>query len=168
MALRNEKDVCTLVSETFLITSYGDQAAAEKIACCWRHDRNRNESTFFSTLDLRLSVLPATHVGNFEDATGTPFETLIHGICEKSHGLKLLDTNEIATTVILVPRDRGEYVCRIDILDLRMGQSQFVEQVISFANWDKHLQAAPINIGVTSRLLTLVLSSPGAFQARDA
>lgn len=90
------------------------------------------------------------------DATGT---TLVN-IVRRIHGMD--NKTEVAVKVILVPRDG--YVCRSDILDLRMRHSEFVDTVISFSAWDRHLPA--ISSHNKSTLLTLLRSSPGAIIAK--
>ncbi|KAF2241166.1 hypothetical protein BU26DRAFT_586322 [Trematosphaeria pertusa] len=152
------------ISETFLITPRESPIGPTRIDCRWRCNR---DGQHFGALDLRLHLLPAAQEGAFEDATDTPLGTLFRGIWGKAQGHGLADTTEMAITVILVPRGRHGFVCRSDILHLRVGQSQFVERVIAFAGWDKHLPALPTGTDDTKCLLALLPCSPGALLLRQ-
>ena len=92
------------------------------------------------------------------DATGTALENLVRRI----QGLD--KKTEVAVKVLLVSRDG--YVCRSDILDLRMRHSESVDSVISFSTWDKYLPA--FSAHDESTLLSLLQSSPGAIVAKQS
>lgn len=120
---------------------------------------------YFGSLDLLLSVDTAfTHQNDvvtessIPDATGTALEKLVRQIQKLRHGI------EVPVKIILAPHEG--YVCRSDILSLRIGQSEFVESVVSFSSWNEHLPASStLNQG---SLLTLLLSSPGAVFAKQS
>ncbi|KAF8863270.1 hypothetical protein BDZ45DRAFT_722677 [Acephala macrosclerotiorum] len=115
-------------------------------------------SPYFHSLDLLLSVLPTLANGavaeerlKIPNASGTNLETLVrctYGACRG-----LTNKTEVAAKVILAPRDG--YLCRSDILDVRMRHSEFFDKVISFPTCDK------------STLLPLLLSSPAALLSKQ-
>ncbi|KAF2462906.1 uncharacterized protein BDR25DRAFT_308066 [Lindgomyces ingoldianus] len=153
------------ISEIFLITPREREHVPTRISCRWRY---HGDGQYFDTLDLRLRILHTDQDGPFDDATGTPLGTLFRGIRDKMQGSELAQSTELATTVILVPRDRDGFVCRSDFLHLRAGQSRFVERVIAFAGWEKHLASLPTGTDAMKRLLALLPSSPGALLLRQA
>lgn len=65
----------------------------------------------------------------------------------------------MGTNLILVPR--GGYLCRKDILDLRLRDSEYVESVIQFTSPDSGF--SPIPDQGDKSLLAFLPSSPGAF-----
>ncbi|KAI9713356.1 MAG: hypothetical protein M1828_001449 [Chrysothrix sp. TS-e1954] len=90
------------------------------------------------------------------DATGTALEVLVKSICcrENNSGGK----TKAELKVILAPHDG--YLCRSDILNLRMKHSEYVDAVVSFGSWNKRLSAFFKH--EANDLLSLLLSSPGA------
>ncbi|PGG97400.1 hypothetical protein AJ79_09212 [Helicocarpus griseus UAMH5409] len=153
------------IAEDFLVKISDDQAPV-KVSCHWSLSKSQTDKDvppYFHSIDLLLSVLTTwTHDADekkllhIPDATGTVLENLVRRI------QRLDSTAEAAIKVILVPRDG--YVCRSDILDLRMRHSEFVDTVISFPTWDKHLPTFS-NHGKNS-LFSLLPSSAGAILAK--
>lgn len=136
--------------------------APVRVSCRWRFSGSPLEEDarrYFHAADLLLSIVPASaqdECQHLPDATGTPLETLVRSIWG---AIQDQDTTlEAAVEVILVPHDG--YLCRSDILDMRVRHSEFVDAVIPFAAWDKYLPSLPVDNDPT--LLTLLLSSPGA------
>ena len=140
--------------------------APVKVSCQWSLSvlpEDVDPSRDFYSLDLLLSILPTSVRGedakddlHIPDATDTALAKLI------PHIQALETKTEVALKIILVPRDG--YVCRSDILELRMRHSELIHSVISFATWDKHFPAP--TICDQSTLLTLLPSSPGALLAK--
>ncbi|KAH8805420.1 hypothetical protein F5884DRAFT_736462 [Xylogone sp. PMI_703] len=158
------------VSEVFLVNTFDSHAPA-KVFCLWRICRSPTDgdtSRYFRSLDLLLNILPASaHDGSVEEylkipnATGTALETLVRGTYGAIQGLA--NKAEIATKVILAPRDG--YLCRSDILDMRMRHSPYVDAVISFSTWDRHLLG--FSTYHQSTLLALLLSAAGALLVKQ-
>lgn len=164
---KDSADTHALVHENFLIKFSRDQFPPTKVRCRWEHDEENDGSEFFSALDLRISVLPATYEGVFEDATSTALETLIRSIWGRKHLPALDAARETFTTVLLVPHGRQGFICRSDMLSLRLGQSRSVERIVPFATWDTHLSALPVDLRMKNRLLSLLPSSPGVLVLRQ-
>ncbi|KAM0254480.1 hypothetical protein ACHAQJ_006762 [Trichoderma viride] len=96
------------------------------------------------------------------NASGTAIETLVRHIWPL--GRYSANETEVVIKVILAPRDG--YVCRSDILDIRMQHSEYVDTVISFSTWDKYLPSLPSQ-GRTL-LLPLMLSATGALLVKQS
>lgn len=119
---------------------------------------------YFYVLDLLLKVLPISKENGEDesllaDATGSALETLVRKISID----QTVRRTEIAVKVILAPVDG--YLCRSDILDVRMRHSEFVDTVISFGTWNKRLST--FSRYDKHSLLSLLLSSPGAIIPRE-
>ncbi|KAK2821812.1 hypothetical protein FQN49_007649 [Arthroderma sp. PD_2] len=159
------------VSEDFLIKTSDSQAPATKVHCRWSISEpivNGTALRYFHSLDLLLSIHPTTSCRNdtevrpyLPDATGTALEILVRRVCYTDEGLA--KRTEVATKVLLALGDG--YLCRSDILDVRMRHSEFVDAVISFCTWDRRLPA--FSRHSKSTLLPLLLSSPGAILAKQ-
>ncbi|KAJ5516947.1 glutathione synthetase ATP-binding domain-like protein [Penicillium freii] len=139
--------------ETFLLAVDGEVSA--KVSCRWRFNPTVKTPCFFHSLDLFLTVdsTYSTKDGQITSATGTALEHLVRKIRESS------DKVEVATKLILVPH--GGYLCRRDILDLRLRDSEYVESVIQFTSPDSGF--LPIPGQGDKSLLAFLPSSPGAF-----
>ncbi|KAL4999222.1 ATP-grasp domain-containing protein [Aspergillus recurvatus] len=142
----------TYVSEDFLVNLLDDHVVS-KVHCRWRiadQPAKAEAARYFHSIDLLLRVQPhTTDEGEgppLESATGTALETLVRSACP--------DQSE----VILAPVDG--YLCRADVLDLRMRHSECVDTVVSFASWNRRLPGFSRHDRRT--LLPLLLSSPGA------
>ncbi|KAL4931037.1 uncharacterized protein BDV17DRAFT_256906 [Aspergillus undulatus] len=88
---------------------------------------------YFHSIDLLLRVQPhTTDEGEgppLESAAGTALKSLVRRACP--------DQSEVTTKVVLAPV--GGYLCRADILVLRMRHSECVDTVVSFASWNRRL-----------------------------
>ncbi|CRL21832.1 ATP-grasp fold [Penicillium camemberti] len=139
--------------ETFLLAVDGE--VSTKVSCRWRFKPTVKTPRFFHSLDLFLTVdsTYSTTDGQIPSATGTALEHLVRTIRASS------DEVEVGTNLILVPR--GGYLCRKDILDLRLRDSEYVESVIQFTSPDSGF--SPIPDQGDKSLLAFLPSSPGAF-----
>ncbi|KAJ5496622.1 hypothetical protein N7463_008609 [Penicillium fimorum] len=169
--ISNNNEEGDFVSEVFRIQAPNSKTLTN-LFCRWRISNSSNDedaSQYFHSLDLLLSVLPKSTNGdcteeflNISDATGTALEALARHTCFTIQGL--VEGTEIATKVLLAPGDG--YLCRTDILDVRMRHSEFVDAVISFSSRERHLRAIPAQ--AKASLLPLLLSSPGALVAKQS
>lgn len=126
---------------------------------------------YFHCLDLLLSIVPIScaDAGREDNksggltpyATGTALENLVRTCCK----IRASASNEVevATKVILVPRDG--FLCRSDILELRMRHSEFVDSVIPFSTPGSRF--SPITALGKRTLLALLSSSPGALLVKQ-
>ena len=142
--------------------------AAAEVLCRWMLSKipaEEDQPRCFRSLDLLLSVLPVSkQIENEEeglrtiDATGTALEKLVRPI----QGLD--NKEEVVVKVILASREG--YLCRSNILDMRMRHSELIEGVITFSTWDSYLPA--FSAHDMSTLLSLLRYSPGAIIARQS
>ncbi|KAL7904101.1 glutathione synthetase ATP-binding domain-like protein [Trichoderma velutinum] len=151
-----------------------------KLLCRWRlsprvaRDDDTNESALpqFYSLDLVLSVI-STHRGDTEnetsegnghviDGTGTSLEVIVHSCLAAkaliAHEGRTRSKIEALAKVILVPR--GGYLCRCDVLELRMAHLDSIETVVPFSTANNMYSAIPSL--KQKNLLALLQSSPGA------
>ncbi|KAE9363951.1 glutathione synthetase ATP-binding domain-like protein [Stipitochalara longipes BDJ] len=143
------------------------QVAPSKVSCSWRISQSSGDedvSRYFSSLDLLLNVLPTpTDEGlDITDATGTVLETLVRRTCFAVQGKA--NTQAAVIKVLLVARDG--YLCRSDILNMRMRHAELVDKVISFAAWGSHLLSPSADD--KPNLVQLLQSSPGALLAKQS
>lgn len=128
-------------------------------------------SPYFHCIDLLLSIVPTSYAGirpqdsknegSIPFATGTYLENIIrtcYAIREQTA------EGEIAIKVILVPRPG--FLCRSDILKLRMRHSEFIDSVIPSSTPGDHF--APVAAYGGASLLEILPSSPGALLARQS
>ncbi|KAF2713297.1 glutathione synthetase ATP-binding domain-like protein [Pleomassaria siparia CBS 279.74] len=155
------------VIEDFLVKIFDTQApASTRVSCRWRKSKSpadEETSQYFSSLDLLLRLLPlSTHRDDtakypyIPDASGTALETLVRRLWTLNQSLA--NGTEVVIKVILAPH--SGFVCRSDILDLRMRHSEYIDAIISFSTWDTYLLSLPVQD--KDNLLPLLLSSPGA------
>lgn len=127
-----------------------------KLLCCWglsppvaKDDASESVSLHFYSLDLVLSVI-STHKGDagnevnednghVTDGTGTSLEAIVRScLATKAPEATEGDTRseiEALAKVILVPRDG--YLCRRDILELRIAHVESIETVVPISTTDK-------------------------------
>ncbi|GBF62883.1 fumipyrrole biosynthesis protein C [Trichophyton mentagrophytes] len=99
-------------------------------------------------------------------ATGTVLENLVHA-CYKVQKASGINQVEQAVKVILVPSNG--YLCRTDVLELRMRNSAFVGSVIRFpAPSDGHFSLVAAAETGKCNFLTLLSSAPGALLAKQS
>ncbi|KAF3483824.1 uncharacterized protein GIQ15_03148 [Arthroderma uncinatum] len=158
-----------LAAETFLVKIPGSKALA-KVSCRWRLSTpttgaDADAPQYFQSLDLLMEIVPISCInepcedrkngGLIPYATGTTLETLVRACCTIQASVNQV---KAAAKVILVPRNG--YLCRSDILELRMRHSQFVGSVIRFPGSNGYF--SPITDQAEGNLLVLLSSSPGA------
>lgn len=95
--------------------------------------------------------------GSSPRATGTALEHLVQ-TCYKIRGIPAQQSLCVVTKLILVTR--SGYLCRNDILELRMRHSEFIESVIPLSAAGGYIPLVE-PLGET-HLLALFASSPGA------
>ncbi|TPX20297.1 hypothetical protein DIZ76_016185 [Coccidioides immitis] len=155
------------VSEAFLVDVPSSKALA-KVSCRWRLSASTTDvdaRQYFHSLDLLMGIVLISRTNEpCEDnkngdlipyATGTALENLVHACCTIRASV---DQIEVAAKVILV--SRNGYMCRSDILELRMRDSAFVGSVIRFPTSDGYF--SPITAHGERSLLALLSSAPGA------
>ncbi|PLB55688.1 glutathione synthetase ATP-binding domain-like protein [Aspergillus steynii IBT 23096] len=149
-----------LASEVFLVAN-DDQAARTKVSCRWRFAPAVEAPRYFHSLDLFLGIAPAVSADDerIPSAAGTALERLARTL--QSYAEEV----EVAAKVILVAR--GGFLCRSDILDLRLRDSDYVDSVIRFATPDGGFLPVPA-LEENKSLLDLLPSSPGAFLLKRA
>ncbi|KAL6922875.1 hypothetical protein FSST1_000149 [Fusarium sambucinum] len=174
--LTPEMDVL-LVSETFSFKTIGSESTL-KAECRWRFsppvpskDANGNAPLHYKSIDLVLNLtssekaLSKGHASNgtddLADCTETPLGVIIKQ-CLASKSFYSDDagrkhTIEVPIKVLMVPHDG--FLCRSDILQLRMVHSDCIESVIPFPVNGKPYPAATQS---QANLLSLLQSSPGA------
>ncbi|KAI1027290.1 hypothetical protein LB504_008112 [Fusarium proliferatum] len=165
----------SLFSETFSVKALGTALKAE---CRWRFSRplypkslTGNALPYCKSIDLVLDVTSSDKAETngresrgtdfLVDCTDTPLGTIINKFLTSKtpyvegngpdHAIKGL------IKVLLVPRDG--YLCRRDILQLRMVHSDCIESVVPFQVEGKPYPAVPQS---ETNLLSLLQSSPGA------
>ncbi|KAI9034786.1 ATP-grasp fold [Aspergillus affinis] len=139
--------------ENFLVA--GDGKVPAKVSCRWRFEPARKARCYFHSLDLLLSIAPTSNAEDpsIPSATGTALEHLVRSVRDST------DKVEVQTKATLVPRPG--FLCRSDILDLRLRDSDYVDSVVRFSTPESGF--LPIPAQGHDSLLTLLLSSPGAF-----
>ncbi|KAM5447665.1 hypothetical protein McanCB49686_007527 [Microsporum canis] len=130
---------------------------------------DENVPQYFHCLDLLTNIAPVSRDGilQVEDgsitdgssprATGTALEHLVQ-TCYKIRGIPAQQGLCVVTKLILVTR--SGYLCRNDILELRMRHSEFIESVIPLSAAGGYIPLVE-PLGET-HLLALFTSSPGA------
>lgn len=103
---------------------------------------------------MRIDSPYSTEDDQIPSAADTALEYLVRTV--RASG----DEVEVATKLILAPR--GGYLCRSDILDLRLRDSDYVDSVIRLSSPDSGFPAILVQ-GDLKTLLALLPSSPGAF-----
>ncbi|KAL7782540.1 glutathione synthetase ATP-binding domain-like protein [Trichoderma afarasin] len=168
----------SFLSESFSI-NIPEFKLTVKLLCRWRlsppvvrDDTSESVSPHFYSLDLVLSVT-STHKDdtgneaneeddNVIDGTGTSLEAIVHSwlvtMALNAHEGGIRSEIEALVKVILVPRDG--YLCRRDILELRMAHVESIENVVPFSIADKLYSAT--QPWKQKNLLPLLQSSPGA------
>ncbi|KAL4721752.1 hypothetical protein ACLX1H_011246 [Fusarium chlamydosporum] len=171
-----ERDV-QLFSETFSFKATGSESVFNA-ECRWRlspllspKDVNGNAHRHPKSIDLILNLTSPENVesnghasygyGDLADCTETPLGVMImQCLASKSiytDGSDSSYARETLIQVLLVPNDG--YLCRRDILKLRMIHSDFVDLVVPFS-----LEGNPYPAATQpqTNLLSLLQSSPGA------
>ncbi len=146
------------------------------MSCRWRlsdfeSPADVDAPQYFHCLDLLLSIVPTScadigrqdnkNGGSIPFATGTYLENLVRICCTIRASAA---EGEIAIKVILVPR--AGFLCRSDILKLRMRHSEFIDSVIPFSNPGERF--APVTAYGGGTLLDLLPSSPGALLVKQS
>ncbi|PNP80151.1 hypothetical protein FNYG_06519 [Fusarium nygamai] len=159
-------------SETFSVKALGGDSTL-KAECHWRFSPplfpknvNGNASPHYRSIDLVLNLTSSEKAetnGNatkgteaLADCTDTPLGNTINKCLTSKPPCSDVST-EALIKVLLVPHDG--YLCRSDILQLRMVHSDCIESVVSFRVEEKPYPAPP---GTETNLLSLLQSSPGA------
>ncbi|KAI1054520.1 hypothetical protein LB506_010539 [Fusarium annulatum] len=153
------------VQETFLLRDTKGLCLA--LSCRWKISAHKSTASYFLTADVVLQEVPITEWfeqdaagGLIADITGTPLEPLIRQTCYPN-GTSIPATETRTATIILSPR--SGYLCRNDIISVRMRHSDFVESIIPFHNWNQKISAlASGDRKRPSSLSALLPSSPGA------
>ncbi|KAG4288814.1 hypothetical protein FPRO06_03636 [Fusarium proliferatum] len=153
------------VQETFLLRDTKGLCLA--LSCRWKISAHKSTASYFLTADVVLQEVPITEWfeqdaagGLIADITGTPLEPLIRQTCYPN-GTSIPATEARTATIILSPR--SGYLCRSDIISVRMRHSDFVESIIPFHNWNQKISAlASGDRKRPSSLSALLPSSPGA------
>ena len=134
------------------------------MSCRWRVSALSADDTpvyYVYTADLLLSVNAealtdnihkSENSGTIQSATKTALETLAHH-CQK---IRVPSGQEMATKVILVPF--SGFLCRSDIIELRMRHCEFVDSVIPFPSTDDYYTF--IQNPREKSILTLLSASP--------
>ncbi|KAK3358789.1 hypothetical protein B0T25DRAFT_74950 [Lasiosphaeria hispida] len=138
--------------------------------------RDAPHRTTFHSLDLFLDIDCTSRVrrehepgGGSETDVVAPYAissalgTLV-GAC-MAHGTAGNKNIAIVAKVVLVPR--GGFLCRQDILELRMRHSEHVASVVRFATPDGGFPAVPAE-GGRATLPALLSSSPGALLGKES
>ncbi|KAG5763028.1 hypothetical protein H9Q72_008863 [Fusarium xylarioides] len=163
--------------ETFSFKALGSESAL-KAECRWRFSPplrpknvNGNAYPHCKSVDLVLNVTSSEKAetnghasggtDNLADCTETPLGTIINKyLTSKPPYAESSRPNhaiEALIKILLVPRDG--YLCRRDILQLRMVHSDCIESVIPFQAENKPYPAA---LPTETNLLSLLQFSPGA------
>ncbi|KAF3893896.1 Carnosine synthase 1 [Trichophyton interdigitale] len=159
--------------EAFLVNVPGSKAVA-KVSCHWRLPEpvgNVDGQRYFYSLDLLMLIEIVACGNNINEivvpyATGTVLENLVHA-CYKVQKASGINQVEQAVKVILVPSNG--YLCRTDVLELRMRNSAFVGSVIRFpAPSDGHFSLVAAAETGKCNFLTLLSSAPGALLAKQS
>ena len=149
--------------------------AQAKVFCRWRFSEpaaDVDDLQYFHSLDLVVNIVPTlskdTQGGEDGDgeccipvAKSTVLETFVHKCCAIRPSSKEF---EVAAKVVIVPHEG--FLCRTDILELRMRDSDFVDSVIQFSSLDGHFPS--IGNQDQKSLLQLLSSSPGALVAKQS
>ncbi|KAM5433158.1 hypothetical protein MferCBS31731_007155 [Microsporum ferrugineum] len=144
------------------------EAALAKVACRWRFSEPETEADtqYFRSLNLLMEVVPTSkpceddNSGNpIPYATGTALENLVQACC----AAEATNQTELAAKVILVPR-KG-YLCRNDILEVRMRHSAYVCSIIRFPTPNGCF--SPVQGQGEGGLLSLLSSAPGALLVKE-
>ncbi|KAG5745740.1 hypothetical protein H9Q70_011568 [Fusarium xylarioides] len=163
-------------SETFSFKALGSDSTL-KAECQWRFSppplpKNVNgNAPHYNSIDLVLNLTSSEKAetngrgsGGTEglaDCTETPLGTIINNYLALKppyvEGSRPNHVIEALIKILLAPRDG--YLCRRDILQLRMVHSDSIESVVPFQAEDKPYPAA---IQTETNLLSLLKSSPGA------
>ncbi|KAI1042784.1 hypothetical protein LB505_001079 [Fusarium chuoi] len=154
-----------VVQETFLLRDTKGLCLA--LSCRWKISSHKTTASYFRTADVVLQEVPITEWfeqdaagGSIADITGSPLEPLIRQTCYPN-GTSIPATEARAAIVILSPR--SGYLCRSDIISVRMRHSDFVESIVPFHNWNQKISAlASGDRKRPSSLSALLPSSPGA------
>ncbi|PGH16014.1 hypothetical protein AJ79_01994 [Helicocarpus griseus UAMH5409] len=150
----------TVVGRVLLASDVSDTlaevvtAAPAKVSCRWRFEPAVEEPRFSHSLDLFLRLAPTSSAedSRIPSATGTALEHLVRAI------RPLAEDVEVATSVILVLRHG--FLCRSDIISLRLRDSDYVKLVIPFPSPDSGF--VPVPAQEVKSLLAFLPSSPGA------
>ncbi|EFE29623.1 uncharacterized protein ARB_03518 [Trichophyton benhamiae CBS 112371] len=170
---KNGIDDTSFSYEAFLVNMPGNKAGA-KISCHWRLPEpagDVNAQRYFYSLDLLLliEIVACENDKNgsvIPYATGNVLENLVHE-CYKVQEASGIKEVEQAVKVILVPNNG--YLCRNDVLELRMRNSAFVGSVIRFQpSPDGHLSSVAVDEYGKCSFLALLSSAPGALLAKQS
>ncbi|KAI1841259.1 hypothetical protein JX266_012571 [Neoarthrinium moseri] len=159
--IRNEG----FVSEEFLIDLDGIKGPFT-VSGCWRFSNpweDTEVTQYYRCLDLLLNIVPPSDVNasSPRNATGTGLETIVRACCA---GQAPTSSFEATLKVVLVPHNG--YLCRSDILDIRMQHSEHADSVIRLSTSGSHHSSVP-DEGVNT-LLDLLALSPGALLGKKS
>ncbi|KAF5566676.1 carnosine synthase 1 [Fusarium phyllophilum] len=158
-------------SETFSFKALCSESAL-KAECHWRFSTplspknvNGNAHPHCKSVDLVLNVTSSEKASGgtkgLADCTETPLGTIINKCLTSkppyTGGSRPNHVIEALIKILLVPRDG--YLCRRDILQLRMVHSDCIESIIPFQAENKPY---PTVLPTETSLLSLLQSSPGA------
>ncbi|KAI3577640.1 hypothetical protein IWW34DRAFT_701346 [Fusarium oxysporum f. sp. albedinis] len=164
-------------SETFSVKALGSESAL-KAKCHWRFSPplssknvNGNAPPHSKSIDLVLNLTSSEKAetnghgskgtDDLADCTETPLGTIINKCLTSkppcSDGSRPNHATEALIKVLMVPHDG--YLCRRDILQLRMVHSDCIESVVPFPVEEKRY---PASLQTKVNLLSLLRSSPGA------
>ncbi|KAM5446300.1 hypothetical protein MaudCBS49596_006709 [Microsporum audouinii] len=159
-------------SESYLV-SIPSRKALAKVSCRWGLSKPSacvDAQRYFHSVDLLMLIEIIQCENNTNEsyvphATGTALENLVHA-CYKMQEASNTNQTEMVVKVILVPHNG--YLCRSDILELRMRNSTFVGSVVRFPTpSDGHFSSIAAAHRDKSDLLTLLSSAPGALLAKQ-
>ncbi|XPT00037.1 hypothetical protein M3J09_009199 [Ascochyta lentis] len=162
-AVHEEEEI--FVTEIFLV-EIPENHVPVKVSAKWKvsEPTTRPDATrYFRSIDLLLRLMPAVtdhvDVDNVQinpDASESALGTFVRHIWPL--GYSSVNRTDVVVKVVLATC--GGYVCRSDILKIRMQHSQYVDTVIPFSAWDECLPVLTCN--KKKALLPLLLSSAGA------
>ncbi|KAL2074708.1 hypothetical protein VTL71DRAFT_8487 [Oculimacula yallundae] len=151
--------------EIFLvnISDTQDEIVPAYVLCQWRllnSTMSGKGKIYFHTADVHLQILPPPDQSKVTEglavveAKDTVLETLVRKACN----LAPLDSSRerIALKLILVPHDG--YLCRNDILKIRLQDAELVDNIISLSTWGQQFQATGLE---PNNLFNLLQSCPG-------
>ncbi|KAL7931303.1 hypothetical protein V8C35DRAFT_310052 [Trichoderma chlorosporum] len=151
------------VAESFVADVLDDKGPLlVRVDCRWMYaSSTAGEGTqdgYYQALDvlMRISADTPSDNKNKSPACGAIVDLL--SACFKKKILNDQEDNEVAIKVILVPKQG--YLCRSDILELRMKDSDYIDSIVSFSAPDGYLYSPAAKSAES--LLTLLESSPGA------
>ncbi|KAH6980290.1 hypothetical protein EDB82DRAFT_450449 [Fusarium venenatum] len=158
-----------LFSETFSFKTLGSEATL-KAECRWRFSPafspkniNWSDTLHYKSIDLVFNLISSEYNDTdfLVDCTETPLGAIIKeflaskSFCSEGSGLN--HAAEVLIKVLMIPHDG--YLCRHDILQLRMVHSDFIEIVVPLSVDGKQYPEATQS---SASLLSLLQYSPGA------